>query len=571
MPKIEVYGKSLFSYTGRSYTDEELETSLETAKAELDGKEPEKDLLKVELNDTNRPDLWSTAGLGRQLRVHETGEIPYYDFFSSPEEAKDCGERIVNIDPSVKDIRPYEIAIAVKGKEIDEATLKDIIQTQEKLCWNFGRKRRSIAIGVFRSDLLTFPIKYIGADPDTTRFVPLQEDTEMSLRQMITDIPKGREYGYIVENFDRYPYLEDTKGYALSFPPVINSAYTGAVQVGDENLFIEMTGTELKDLILTANIVACDLADAGFTVLPVKMVYPFDTEFGREIVAPFYFQEPIDVSLEDAKKLLGTDLSGEEARGYLRRMGVRSEVEGAALHVQVPPYRNDFLHSVDVIEDIIMGRGMDTFEPVMPHDFTVGRLTKEEEFGRKVKEVMIGLGYQEMMYNYLGSKKDYIDKMEITGVGFVRIANPMSENYEYVRASIIPNMLQSEAVSAHAVYPHRIFEVGKTAVLEPENNSGTATYNTLGFLLSDSEVGFNEASAHVSALFYYLGLEYELEEVQDPRFITGRVAAVVSGGKRAGVFGEVHPQVLENWGIQMPCTACEVNLDLLHMQERHTQ
>ncbi len=563
MPKIEVYGKNLYSYTGKSYTDEEFESVLETAKAELDGKEPEKDLLKIELNDTNRPDLWSTAGIGRQLRVHETGEVPAYDFFSTPEETKDYGDRVVEIDSSVKDIRPYEIAIAVKGKRIDEPTLKDIIQTQEKLCWNFGRKRRSIAIGVFRSDLLTYPIKYIGADPDATRFVPLQESREMSLREMVTDIPKGKEYGYIVEDFDRYPYLEDSVGYALSFPPVINSAYTGAVQVGDENLFIEMTGTELKDLILTANIVACDLADAGFTVLPVKMVYPFDTEFGREIVAPFYFQQPLDVELEDAHKLLGAELSAEDAQEALCRMGVRSEASGSSLRVEVPPYRNDFLHPVDVIEDIMMGRGMESFEPVMPHDFTVGRLTAEEEFGRRVKEVMIGLGYQEMMYNYLGSKKDYIDRMEIAGDEFVRIANPMSENYEYVRASIIPNMLQSESVSAHAVYPHRIFEVGKTAVLRPENNSGTATYNTLGFLLSDREVGFNEASAHVSALFYYMGLEYELEEHVDPRFIAGRTAAVKSGGRTVGLFGEMHPQVLENWGIQMPCTCCEVNLDFL--------
>lgn len=563
MPKIEVYGKNLFSCTGKSYSDDDLETVLETAKAELDGKEEDKDLLKIELNDTNRPDLWSTAGLGRQLRVHETGDVPSYDFFSTPEETKDFGERVVNIDPSVNDIRPYEIAIAVTGKRIDEATLKDIIQTQEKLCWNFGRKRRSIAMGVFRSDLLTFPITYLGADPDKTKFVPLQESGEMTLRQMASEIPKGKEFGHIVEDFDRYPYLEDSKGYALSFPPVINSAYTGAVQVEDENLFIEMTGTELKDLILTANIVACDLADSGFTVLPVKMVYPYETEFGKEIVAPFYFQQPIDVQLEDVHKLLGSRLSAAEVQNALRHMGVRSEVSTGSLNVEVPPYRNDFLHPVDVIEDIMMGRGMNSFEPIMPHDFTVGRLTAEEEFGRKVKEVMIGLGYQEMMYNYLGSKKDYIDRMEIEGEEFVRIANPMSENYEYVRASIIPNMLESESVSAHAVYPHRIFEVGKTAVLEKSNNSGTATYNTLGFLLSDREVGFNEASAHVSALFYYVGREYELEEVDDPRFIHGRAAAVISGGRRVGIFGEVHPQVLENWGIQMPCTCCEVNLDFL--------
>ncbi len=561
MPKIEVYEKNLLSYTGRNYSDEEFERILESAKAELDGKEPEKDLLKIELNDTNRPDLWSTAGLGRQLRLRENGTIPEYDFFSTPQETKDHGDRVVTIDPSVKDVRPYEIAFAVTGKKIDEATLKDMIQTQEKLCWNFGRKRRSIAIGIFRSDLLTYPISYFAADPDKTKFVPLQTETEMSLRQMCTDIPKGREYGHIVQDSDRFPYLEDSAGYALSFPPVINSAYTGAVKVGDENLFIEMTGTVLRDIILTVNIVACDLADAGFTILPVKMIYPFDTEFGREITAPFYFQEAMDVEVEAVKKHLGTDLSEEEMQDALRHMGVKSSISDGTIHITVPPYRNDFLHPVDAIEDIMMGRGMDSFEAIMPHDFTVGRLSAEEEFGRKVKEIMIGLGYQEMMYNYLGSKKDFIDRMEISGDEFVKIANPMSENYEYVRASIMPNMLQSESVSAHAVYPHRIFEVGKTAVLDPQDNSGTATYNTLGFMLADREAGFNEVTAMVSALFYYTGREYELKELEDPRFIGGRCAAILCGGRKVGFFGEVHPQVLENWGIQMPVTGGEINLD----------
>jgi phenylalanyl-tRNA synthetase beta chain len=563
MPKIEVYEKNLLSYTGRNYSDEEFERILESAKAELDGKEPEKDLLKIELNDTNRPDLWSTAGLGRQLRLRESGEIAEYDFFSTPKETKDHGDRVVKIDPSVKEIRPYEIAFAVTGKKIDEATLKDIIQTQEKLCWNFGRKRRSIAIGIFRSDLLTFPVSYFAADPDETKFVPLQTETEMSLRQMCTDIPKGREYGHIVQGFDRFPYLEDTAGYALSFPPVINSAYTGAVKVGDENLFIEMTGTVLRDIILTVNIVACDLADAGFTILPVKMIYPFDTEFGREITAPFYFQEPMNVEVEAVKKHLGSELSVQEMQDALRHMGVKSSVSGGTLRITVPPYRNDFLHPVDAIEDIMMGRGMDRFEAIMPHDFTVGRLTAEEEFGRKVKEIMIGLGYQEMMYNYLGSKKDFIDKMELSGNEFVKIANPMSENYEYVRASILPNMLQSESVSAHAVYPHRIFEVGKTAVLDPQDNSGTVTCNTLGFMRADRETGFNEVTALVSALFYYTGYEYELKELDDPRFIGGRCAAILCGGSTVGLFGEVHPKVLENWGIQMPVTGGEINLDLV--------
>jgi len=567
MPKIEVFKDAFYSYAEKTYTDEQLEEILTVAKGELDGKDEAKGILKIELNDTNRPDLWTMNGLARQLRVYQTGKIPKYDFFSTAEKQLDYGDRVVNIDPSVKDVRPYEIAVAARGRKIDEATLKDIIQTQEKICWNFGRKRRSIAIGVFRSDLLQYPITYRAADPDKTRFVPLQMDKELSLREIIQQHPKGLEYGHIVADFPAFPYLEDAKGDTLSFPPVINSAYTGAVEVGDENIFIEMTGTELKDLILTTNIVACDLADAGFEILPVKIVFPFDTEFGREIVSPFYFQEPVEIDLPDASKLLGVDFSMDEALKALNRMGVPAEKSGSEkLTIQVPPYRNDFLHPVDVIEDVMIGHGMSNFEPIMPSDFTVGRITQEEAFARKVRDIMIGLGFQEMMYNYLGSKRDFIDKMAISGDEFIQIENPMTENYEYVRASIMPSLLNSESVSAHAVYPHNIFEVGKTAFLNDEDNSGTVTRNILGFLSADGEIGFNEVSAHVSAVFYYLSKDYTLQELDDPRFIRGRSARILYGEREVGVFGEVHPQVLENWGIQVPCTCCEIDLDTLAME-----
>jgi len=569
MPKIEVYEDTLYSYVGKRYNDEQLEEILTVAKAELDGKDEAAGQLKIELNDTNRPDLWSTAGLGRQLRQYNEAQIRSYDFFSTPDQKKDYGDRVVKIDPSVKDVRPYEIALAASGKKIDEATLKDIIQTQEKLCWNFGRKRRSIAIGVFRSDLLTYPITYRAADPDKTKFVPLQMEKELSLREITKEHPKGHEYGHIVAEFDRYPYLEDAKGEALSFPPVINSAYTGAVEVGDENIFIEMTGTELRDLIITANIVACDLADAGFTILPVKIEYPFDTEFGREIVSPFYFQDPMTIDLDHARNMLGVPFSLEETAVALTRMGVPAETDDTkkSITVTVPPYRNDFLHPVDVIEDIMIGHGMSSFEPLMPSDFTVGRLTEAEEFARKARDIMIGMGFQEMMYNYLGSGKDFIEKMEISGADSIKIANPMTENYEYVRSSIMPNLLNSEAVSAHAVYPHNIFESGKTAFLEPSDNSGTVTRNTLGFLSADGEVTYNEVSAHVSAVFYYLSKGYELQELEDPRFIKGRSAKIMYNGRYAGMFGEVHPQVLENWGIQVPCTCCEIDLDTIMEEE----
>ena len=221
------------------------------------------------------------------------------------------------------------------------------------------------------------------------------------------------------------------------------------------------------------------------------------------------------------------------------------------------------MHPVDAIEEIMIGRGMARFEPVMPKEFTVGRLTPAELLCRKVRENMVGLGYQEMINLYLASKKDFVERMRLSGEDVVEIANPMTESSEIVRPSIIPHLLASEAVSANAVYPHKIFEVGKVAIKDPEDNCGSRTFNALGMLIADREAGFNEIDAHVLAVLYYLSAEPELVPVEDPRFIAGRSAEIRMKGVRIGIMGELHPQVLENWGIQVPCAAAEIHLDSL--------
>lgn len=563
MPKIEVYEKSLHRFCGFSVNHQELEGRLQAAKAELDDIDPAQGILKIELNDTNRPDLWSTAGLGRQLRIHSGGEIPEYDFFSSVNEAKDSAHRRIDVDPALENIRPYVAAFAFTGKPIDEPMLKDLIQTQEKLCWNYGQKRRSIAMGVYRSDLMEYPVRYRAADPDKTRFKPLQAEKVMNLHEILDQHPKGRDFGFIVKKYALYPFLDDSKGEVLSFPPIINSDNLGAVQVGDNNLFVEMTGTDIKSLVLALSIVACDLADGGYEILPVKTVYPYDTELGREVVCPYYFQTPLSVDIDVVKKVLGENLVVDEAARHCRSMGLSTEVSGFSLQVRVPEYRNDFMHPVDIVEDIMIGRGTNNFEPVMPSQFTAGRITSESEYGRAIKETMIGLGYQEMIYNYLGSRRDLIERMHILDSVLLEVANPMSESFGYVRNSTIPSLLASEAVSAHAVYPHAIFEVGKVAFRDSDDNQGCVTRNHLGFLYADREADYNQVMSHVSAVFYYLNREFSLRECDDPRLVPGRRADILCDGGYVGVVGEIHPEILEEWGIQMPSAACELDLDLL--------
>lgn len=564
MPKIETTESLFFGLYGKKATDDELEVILPRAKAELDGHDTENHIIKFELNDTNRPDLWSAAGLARQLRTYETGKPVLYDFFSTADESFETGDRELICHKEAKAVRPYSIGFAACGCKVTEDILLALIQSQEKLCFNFGRKRKTIAMGIYRSDLIKYPVHYTGADPDKTSFVPLGMTESLTLREICTKHPKGIEYGKIVSDKPVFPYLHDDNGEALSFPPVINSARIGAVEIGDEDLFVEMSGTDLKNLLLCASIMSCDMADLGFTILPLKVTFEEETEFGKEVTVPYYYQEPASATRTQLTKVSGVELSNEEITASLARMGLHSVVDGEGIFATVPEYRDDFLHAVDLIEDIIIGHGLGNYEPEMPHDFTIGRLSKAEELSRKVKQIMVGIGFQEMIYNYLGSKKEYIDRMNITDEKAIHIANPMSENYEMVRPSIIPCLLESESVSGHATYPHSIFEVGKVAYLCPEENSGTITRNSLGFFSSNTRIGFNEASSYINTLMYFLGKEYRLVELEgDHRFISGRCASIEVGGKVIGCFGEVHPAVLENWGCNMPSIACEIDLDSL--------
>ncbi len=572
MPKIDVNEPLFFNLLGtRCNYDAAFEQLLSSAKAELDDTPDEslpedERIIKIELNDTNRPDLWSTAGLARLLRMHQGGKSnqkKYDSFLSTANSNKDPENRKVIVDADLKDVRPFMTAFIIAGKPIDAPMLKDIIQTQEKLCRNFGRKRQTVSMGVYRSDLIEWPLHYKAVDPDKTTFTPLGFETECTCTQIINEHPKGKEYGWILKDKKKVPLLCDSKNQTLSMAPIINSAHIGAVQTGDARLLVELTGTDMPSLLLATNIVACDFSDAGYTILPVQIEHPYDTGFGTTIVTPRYFQPVTQTTRKAVNKLLGTDLPMEEIIEALERMDNNITVDGDIITLSPPAYRNDFLHEVDIIEDVMMGKTVEFFEPEVPHEFTIGRLLPVTQLSRKIKTLMAGFGYQEMIFNYLGSKKDYIERMNIDSSSVIEIANPMSENYQFVRPSIIPSLFSAETGSGNAVYPHRIFEIGKIAYLDETENTGTQTRQSLGFMTASPDANFNEAASHVAGLLYYLQLPYTVCETQDPRFITGRQAGILHNGKQIGIFGEIHPQVLENWSVTVPCFAGELDVEAL--------
>lgn len=88
MPKVEIYKNLFLDKIGKNFTNLEISELLEPFKAEFDGFDENSGKIKIEFNDTNRPDLWSYTGLARQIKTYLFGEIPYYDFFQKKEISK---------------------------------------------------------------------------------------------------------------------------------------------------------------------------------------------------------------------------------------------------------------------------------------------------------------------------------------------------------------------------------------------------------------------------------------------------------------------------------------------------
>jgi phenylalanyl-tRNA synthetase beta chain len=173
---------------------------------------------------------------------------------------------------------------------------------------------------------------------------------------------------------------------------------------------------------------------------------------------------------------------------------------------------------------------------------------------------MVGAGFQEFVSNILCSHEEMADGLAADG-RLVEVDNVMSLAYSVLRNNVLPSLLNVEAASSKAFYPHRTFEVGEVAVIDPEENMGTRTDLNLAALISHPTANFSEMHSTLDVLLYYLGVEYRLEPAEAPFFLKGRCGKVVVEDAVIGFIGEVRPEVLERRQITMPCAAFEINLN----------
>ncbi|MEM1785181.1 MAG: phenylalanine--tRNA ligase subunit beta, partial [Candidatus Bathyarchaeia archaeon] len=307
-------------------------------------------------------------------------------------------------------------------------------------------------------------------------------------------------------------------------------------------------------------VLATALVDMGGTLEKVYVKYP-----DRTVISPNLEPEERKLRVNYARKMLGLKISADEAINCLRRCRLDAEkLNEDTLRVLIPPYRIDILHEVDLVEEVAVGYGYYRLKPTTPKVVTVGRKHPIYVLADRARQIMIGLGYLEVMNFTLTNERVHYEFMRLKPKNPVKIANPVSLEYTIMRQMLLPGLMKNLAENTHESYPQRIFEVSDVVRVNRRLETMCERRMHLAAATAHSEANFTEVKSICEALITNLDIVgWQIRAAKHPSFLQGRTAALYVGNKRVGILGEVHPEVLNNFQIENPVAAFEIDLEIL--------
>jgi phenylalanyl-tRNA synthetase beta chain len=553
MPVIDVNLEDLRRLLGREVAMEELRDRLPMMGTGWEGETEDGFQLDV---FPNRPDMLSIEGLARAYSTF-TGTKKGLKHY----EVKEGGYE-VTVEEKVEGVRPWFVTAVVKNVEFDDPLIRSIIQMQEKLHVTHGRRRRKVAIGLHNLEPIQFPVTYT-TKPPGFRFRPLGERFEKDLTQILTEMHTGREYAWIVEGFEEYPMILDAKGMVLSMPPIINGEYT-RIDETTRDLFIDVTGTDLKAINEALNIIVTTFADRGAEIYAVENRYPDGTVLKTPDLRP----REMDVDNAYVNATLGMEFAPEETAGYLAMMGHDAE-PGETLRVIVPRYRTDIMHPMDLVEDVAIAYGYDMFVPVIPEIASEAGEAPLEIFSRGLRNFLVGFGFQEVVTFMMSNREKLFARMGLPEEPIAETSNPKMEGYTSVRNRLIPSLLEVLSTNKHHPHPQNIYEVDDVVLIDPSTETGARSARRLSVALCHARANFSEIRAVMDSILENLHVEARIVEGGLDCFIEGRRYVAEIEGEPLCRAGELKPEVLVNWGLEMPVAALEMDVDRLYNTVKH--
>jgi len=521
----------------------------------------------------DRPDLLSHESLARAARSFVGGT------FEDPSvEVSESGVEMV-VDPSLEQVRPVIMAAIVRGVNTGNTDseknefIQSLMDHQEKLHLTLGRKRKFASIGVHDLSMLSEPFKVVTV-PESHSFVPLMMSEEMTIKQILEEHPKGVEYAHLMDGLDSFPVIIDSNDDILSFPPIINGDHT-TVTESTTDFFIDVTGWDERACEACLILVCLSLHERGGAIESVS-VTGYDSDVANTPRGDAVRHRVPDQLIE---KVLGLDLGSDEIAAALIKMGGRliesrtvtdgvNRVErwadcavGEREHVvEMPRWRSDIMHPIDIVEDIAIGYGYDN----MPEKFSAVHLDavplSSSHLERRIRASLRSLGIQETQGLTLSNERDQFKRVRWPARGRLSvISNPITRDHTMLRQYLLPSLLKLLAANRHHELPQKVYELGEVV-------SNSANSTRVAWACAEVGGGFTAAKGIAQALLRDLGADmdevvFEATEEEQGPWIAGRGARVLISGEELGQFGEIDPVVGYEFGLKSPIHAGEFDIE----------
>ncbi len=509
------------------------------------------DELKLEIKCRNRPDIWYAEGIAKELKGafgKENGLLKL--------KAEKSNYKVI-VNKNIKKIRPYIGCVVLKGCKLSDNIIKQIMQQQDKIDGTYGRKRKKTSIGIYNFDLLEFPLYYKAIDPEEVEFVPLDMDRKMTPKKALLTHPKGREYAHLLKGHVKYPIFMDSKKQVLSFPPIINSNDLGKIKYNTKNILIEVTGTEYEAVQNVLVMMAISFIARGGKAYEVHIDYPKEI-FKKDTTPKFEVKEKKKISTDYVNSILGTDFKANEIKRELEKARFGVKVKGKEIKVEIPSYRTDIIHDSDLVEDIAIMYGYNKLPLSDLELASEAGLSEITKFSDKIREFLIGFKAQEVL-NFTLTSDSAIEKSGVENKN-IRIENPINENYSILRKELFPGILEFLSKNTKKEFPQVIFEVGDCVEKDSKRETNSKQIKKVCFAICKDKVTFTEIKQILESLANYIGKELKVEEKEKKSFISGRCGKILENGKEIGIIGEIHPEILKNWGMSVPIALFEIEI-----------
>ncbi|MGB0476437.1 MAG: phenylalanine--tRNA ligase subunit beta [Candidatus Poseidoniaceae archaeon] len=574
MPTISVEQKllsSLLSKHGCQHDIADVDHRLPLLGTDIDRCDEE--TLDIEIFP-NRPDLLSAETLSLAMRgfLHNQATLTEESLHESGIE--------LTVEPELATIRPIILGAVVRGLEMkdDEAMdafIKQLMDHQEKLHFALGRGRRRASIGVHDLSTLHPPFT-VKAVERSHAFTPLAMDTSMTIEEILTTHPKGVDYAHLLEGMDRVPIIEDSEGAVLSFPPIINGAQT-TVQSSTRDLFIDVTGWDRRACESCLMLVALQAKERGGTIETVRVT---DCN-GQEEILPNWNPVHHRVPTRLVKTILGRELEDKELTNAMIRMGGKFTGRSPATQEEIsddgtmqyagegedmlgfdmPRWRFDLLHPVDIVEDLAIGHGYEDLGSDVPKAPMNAIPRADDHLRRRIRTSMQGMGFMQIQSLTLSNDEDQFDRMRWKPFNAItRITNPITLEHTMMRHFLLPGLLRLLATNRHHDLPQSVYELG-TVVRDHKN------MDRLAFLTAERSGGFAAIRGRIQAFLRDIGAENVVIEAlpaNEGPWLAGRAARVLIDGEWVGCFGEIDPSISQTFELLVPLNGAEFDVEALN-------